>query len=488
MKARVRRSATPLTAPTIRVRLTAWAVLISSLLALAVFVAALALIRQEEVANQRTALIYTGREVADAAQYGHLRGRLVPKEYVQVVDTNGRVVSTTRTMEGYPVVDFTPPDRPGTRRDGHSCRIQAPGGECFLVSAFRVGTGPSQRIIYTLAPEPGLIPRPELAALVALGIPVMGALMGFLTWQVVGNALRPVEAVRAELDEITATDLERRVPVPDGGSEVARLAESVNATLDRLETAVARLRGFVSDVSHELRSPLTGLRMELELALSDPLARDSRESLEAVLINAERLHAVLDDLLAIARLEASPELPRERVDLQALADQEVLRRPRRSRFTVTGGEPVIVHGGRSELGRLLTNLLDNADRHAAGAVTVSVRTEPGPVPVPGRPEREPAGREPAAPAGTPGAAEPAEPRTAVVEVYDDGPGVAPEDRERVFERFTRLAEARHSDAGGTGLGLAISRDIAEAHGGTLVLTDRADGRPGARLLLRLPAG
>jgi signal transduction histidine kinase len=268
--------------------------------------------------------------------------------------------------------------------------------------------------------------------------------------------LRPVDAIRAELDEITATDLQRRVPVPDHRDEVARLAESVNATLDRLEGAVARLRGYVADVSHELRSPLTGLRMELELALSDPDASDPYETLEAVLVNAERLHAVLDDLLAIARLEANPDFAREPVDLQALADQEVLRRPRRARFTVTDGEPVVVSGGRAELGRLITSLLDNADRHAAGTVTVALRTEPD--------------------------------GTALVEVIDDGPGIAAADRERVFERFTRLDEGRHQDAGGTGLGLAVSRDIATAHGGSLVLAEREDGLPGARFVLRLPAG
>jgi signal transduction histidine kinase len=123
---------------------------------------------------------------------------------------------------------------------------------------------------------------------------------------------------------------------------------------------------------------------------------------------------------------------------------------------------VAVLGGRSELSRLLTNLIDNADRHAVNAVTVAVHVE----------------------AATPGERGV---RTAVVEVYDDGPGVAPQDRERVFERFARLREGRHRDAGGTGLGLAISRDIATAHGGSLFLTGREDGLSGARFVLRLPA-
>jgi signal transduction histidine kinase len=302
------------------------------------------------------------------------------------------------------------------------------------------------------------VPDTRVVLLVGLALAVVVVLVGYGTWHGVGRALRPVNEIRAELDEITATDLERRVPVPGHNDEIARLAESVNATLDRLEGSVARLRGFVSDVSHELRSPLTGLRMELELALSDPAESYPRSTLESLLESAGRLQGVLDDLLALARLEYGPQILRDRVELQELADQSVLARPRRARFTVEGGEPVVVRGGRAELGRLLVNLLDNADRHAAAAVTVTVCTEAGP-----------------------GAG-----RTAVVEVYDDGRRIAPEERERVFERFTRLAEGRHADAGGTGLSLSISRDIAVAHGGSLIITDRADGLTGARFILRLP--
>jgi signal transduction histidine kinase len=292
------------------------------------------------------------------------------------------------------------------------------------------------------------------AALLALTIPFLTGLVGYGTWLSAGRTLRPVDEIRRELDEITATDLERRVPAPRRRDEVGLLAESVNATLDRLERAVARQRGFVSDVSHELRSPLTALRMEVELALAAPTDDDTAAALRTILLNVDRLSAVVDDLLALARLEADRSFERKEVDLTELADAEVLRRPRRTQVTVLAEGSVTVNGGRSELARLLTNLLDNADRHAESEVTMMLRVEP--------------------------------PGTAVVEVIDDGPGVAPEDRERVFERFTRLAEGRHRDAGGTGLGLAISRDIAQAHGGTLVLTDREDGRPGARFVLRLP--
>lgn len=299
-----------------------------------------------------------------------------------------------------------------------------------------------------------LVPRPVGAVLLGLGVPALTALTAFGAWLAVGRTLRPVNRMRRELDEITATDLERRVPVPPRHDEVALLAESVNATLDRLERAVARQRAFVLDASHELRTPLTGLRMQLELALADPRDPEIPDTLRAALACADRLGAVVDDLQAVARVEFGGRFPREPVDLAAVADQEVLRRPHRVRVNVRAEQPVIVDGGRAELARLLANLIAHADRRAAAAVTVLVFPEP---------------------AGT-----------AAVHVLDDGPSIAPHDRERLFDRFTRLDRDRHRDAGGTGLGLAVARDIAEAHGGALVLTERPDRADGACFVLRLP--
>ncbi|WP_051712143.1 sensor histidine kinase [Spirillospora albida] len=299
-----------------------------------------------------------------------------------------------------------------------------------------------------------LVPRPVAAVLIGLGVPALTALTAFGAWLAVGRTLRPVNRMRLELNEITATDLGRRVPVPPRHDEVALLAESVNATLDRLERAVARQRAFVLDASHELRTPLTGLRMQLELALADPRDPEVPETLQAALASADRLAAVVGDLQAVARVEFGGRFPRDPVDLAALADQEVLRTRHRTRVTVRAEQPVVVAGGRAELARLLANLIGHADRRAATAVTVLVSPEA--------------------------------PGTAAVHVLDDGPPVAPHDRERLFERFTRLDRDRHRDAGGTGLGLAVARDIAEAHGGALLLADRPDGSDGACFVLRLP--
>jgi signal transduction histidine kinase len=442
--------------PEIRIRVTATAALVALVLSTALWIVLLTLVRGDAIIDATRDASREARRTKTTLVKGALTDpiRSRPGKLLQVQNSAGRVIAASPEMRGRPSVRVPPPPPDDDRRVNRTCDVSAPGGDCFVVVELREEQGRRTRYVYSLEPEPGLVPRPLTAALLALGIPFVTLLVGYGTWLSVSRTLRPVDDIRRELDVITATDLERRVPVPARRDEVGMLAESVNATLDRLEEAVARQRAFVSDVSHELRSPLTALRMELELALAAPDDAELPDTLRAILVNTERLSAVVDDLLALARLEADRGFPREPVDLTEITDEEVLRRPRRTQITVLSEGPVTVRGGRSELARLVTNLLDNADRHAASEVTVILRPEL--------------------------------PDTAVVEVIDDGTGIAPEDRERVFERFARLAEGRHRDAGGTGLGLAISRDIAEAHRGSLILTDRIDGIPGARFVLRLP--
>ncbi|WP_019629966.1 sensor histidine kinase [Actinomadura atramentaria] len=444
--------------PRIRLRVTLSTILITAVLTTAVYVLLLVLIQRQEVSVLDEELSREDRRLI-AIIHSELpeNGRIVTGntgELLQVIAPDGHVAAANEPMRGRPRVDFPPPDPDDDRNDGTSCTLDAPGGPCWRVIVYRTATPQGNYLAYAMATAPGLFPRPGEAALLSLGVPLITGLIGFGTWRAAGRTLRPVDEIRADLDEITATDLQRRVPVPERDDELSRLAASVNATLDRLETAVARLRGFVSDVSHELRSPLAGLRTELEVAIADPDAADVRDTLAATLRSADRLQAVVEDLLALARLDAADREPDEQVDLRRLADQEVLRRPRRARVVVPDGDPVYVRGSPRDLARLLTNLIDNADRHAASEVRIEItRLADG---------------------------------YAMVEVVDDGTGIAPTDRERIFDRFTRLAEGRHRDAGGTGLGLAIARDIAEAHRGSLVIRDRADGRRGARFVLLLP--
>ncbi|WP_067800504.1 sensor histidine kinase [Actinomadura formosensis] len=267
----------------------------------------------------------------------------------------------------------------------------------------------------------------------------------------VARALEPVDRLQAEMAELGDTDLSRRVGVPPAGDGAEQLAGRVNELLGRLENAAEQRRAFIAGASHELRTPLTGLRTRIELALlDDPADSDLVDNLRRALGDAERLHQIVDDLLVLARLDSGDPPAGERLDLGALVEREVARQLPPIPVSVKAETGVMVTGSGVRLGRVLVNLLANAQRYAAARIEVAVRAEDG---------------------------------EAVVEVYDDGPGIPPADRERVFERFARLDSARSRDKGGSGLGLPIARQIAVAHGGRLYI---ADGPYGARLVLRLP--
>ncbi|HEX2312099.1 MAG TPA: HAMP domain-containing sensor histidine kinase, partial [Thermomonospora sp.] len=292
------------------------------------------------------------------------------------------------------------------------------------------------------------------ALLALVGIPVLLAVVWWIVWSSVSRALAPFATLSQELARITGGHLERRVTVPDTEDEVADLARSVNVTLERLQRFVEAQRKFVADASHELRSPLTALRAQLEVALAHPDDEDWPAVALSALAEADRLQRVVTDVLMLAKLDAGVRTEREPVDLGELARTEATERPRRVPVHVQVRDvahPVVVSGSRSQLVRVLTNLLDNAERHARSEIRIEVYREDG---------------------------------EAVLEVADDGSGIPPEDRERVFQRFQRLRESRQRDAHGTGLGLPIARDVAVAHGGTLTAGESEQG--GALLVLRLP--
>ncbi|TDD80227.1 HAMP domain-containing histidine kinase [Actinomadura rubrisoli] len=281
------------------------------------------------------------------------------------------------------------------------------------------------------------------------GLPLLLAVVAAVTWLVTRRALRPVEAVRAELAEITvAGDLARRVPVPDSRDEVAELAATTNETLAALESSVARQRGFVADASHELRSPIASLRTQLEVAAAHPELLD----VDGLVDDVVRLQHLAADLLLLARIDAGDRPPARRLALAGPVREEVRRRAAgRVPVEASFEDDPLVMGVPGRLARVAGNLLDNAARHADRAVRLVLREEDG---------------------------------TAVLRICDDGPGVPPADRERIFERFVRLDDARSRDEGGAGLGLAIARDLVRAHGGTLTVGEAPEG--GALFEVRLP--
>jgi signal transduction histidine kinase len=311
-------------------------------------------------------------------------------------------------------------------------------------------TGPARMVTAGVSLRPAESALHTVMWMLVPGVPLLLMLVAAVTWCVAGRAMRPVAAITNEVAVITASDLHRRVPVPRAQDEIRELATTMNTTLDRLERASDRQLRFVADASHEFRSPLATLRTRLELAQLNP--RTWPDVTAEALADTERLQHLADDLLLLARLDAGEPAKQDQVDLAQVAAEEVTRRrPHPHPKINLDLEPdVIVHGSRAHLGRLLTNLLDNAVRHAESTVTIRVATDK---------------------------------THALLEVADDGAGIPEADRERIFDRFTRLDAARSRDEGGAGLGLAIARDIAVRHHGTLTATNP---QKGARLVTQLP--
>ena len=355
---------------------------------------------------------------------------------VQVVGVDGRVLASSPGLEG---------DLP---RDASPATVELPGsGEPARLLVRDVG---GTAILVAGSLDDVQESTAALAGSLLLAVPLSTAVLAGVVWWAVGRALRPVEAIRLRVEQITGTASGERVPEPETPHELARLARTMNAMLGRLEKSAERQRRFVADASHELRSPLARMRAELEVDRAHPGSADPTATSASVLDETVRLQRLVDDLLLLARSDAgAPATERTvPVDLDAVVERLVVEhREDRPRIDTQGVTPVQVTADEAQLARAVGNLLDNAVRHARSAVTVALAERDG---------------------------------WAVLTVTDDGPGIPADGRERVFERFTRLDDARSTRDGGAGLGLAIARDIAERHGGTLTLDDDS------QFLLRLP--
>jgi signal transduction histidine kinase len=344
---------------------------------------------------------------------------------------------------------------------------QVPGGYlCSQAHPDRSGVEAAQREIQTTAGNITLVAQQSTAAVnrtvhsvtnvLLVVVPVMILLVALAAWYFTGRALRPVEAIRREAEEITGATMDRRVPEPETDDEVGRLARTMNAMLDRLESSSQRQRQFVSDASHELRSPLASIRTNLEVALRHADRADWPAVAGRALAEDARMEDTVSELLELARLDevAGPApldtLPDVDLDELVLDDTVQQRRVPVDTSRVSAGR---VHGRREQLTRVVRNLLDNAARHATSSVAVELRA--------------------------------GDDHTIELTVDDDGPGIPVDDRERVFDRFTRLDDGRARDAGGLGLGLSMVKEITEQHGGTVTVEDAPSG--GARLRVRLPA-
>jgi signal transduction histidine kinase len=375
---------------------------------------------------------------------------------VQVIaheDGTARVVYTSKPSRTEPVTDARPAAGE-TMVSGRSSFPLPLDLQDPLVVARGVEVG---GVTYVLAAQTSQEAREQAvrttAILLAVALPLLVALTAMITWWRVGRALSSVEAVRSHVERTSASRLQDRVPVPPTHDEIARLAVTMNSMLSRLETSQRAQRRFVSDASHELRSPLATIRASLDVISPDD-PDTSWEQLDPILrAETERMSRLVDNLLLLSQADDHALTVSHRdVDLDDLVDQEARRLRRLTPLDVRlSNATVRVRGDEHQLQQVLRNLLDNAARHAAHTVAVTV--EPGA-------------------------------DGAVVRVEDDGPGIPEADRERVFERFVRLDESRSRHSGGAGLGLAIARELAVAHGGSLVVHESPTG--GACFELTLP--
>jgi signal transduction histidine kinase len=360
-------------------------------------------------------------------------------DIAQVLGEDGRVVATSEEADGGDLPDL----------DGGP--VLTYDDEPMIVVREDLDDGGA--LLLAVSVEDDQSTLATVAVLLAVAVAGVVALVAAITWWVVGRALRPVERIRAEVDDISADRLDRRIAVPASGDEIAALAGTMNRMLDRLDAAAAAQRRFVSDASHELRSPLATIRQHAELAQLHPDATPVDDLAGVVHDEGLRMQELVDALLLLTRLDESPVIHQEAVDLDDLALAEISRlRAGGAEVDGSGIHAARVRGDVRLLGRLVRNLADNAARHARSAVAIGVLESDGQV---------------------------------LLTIDDDGPGVPAAERERIFERFVRLDEARARDAGGSGLGLAIVRAIAEAEGGSVVVEDSPLG--GARFTVVLPA-
>ena len=284
-------------------------------------------------------------------------------------------------------------------------------------------------------------------------VPGLVLVLGAGTWFMVGRALRPVHAISEQVASITSATLDERVPVPPAQDEIAELAMLMNQMIDRLEAGSKRQRQFVADASHELRSPLSTIKAAAGVAAVSPDPGKLSQLAGQVSAEADRMEELIADLLDLARFDEGDSAGiEERVELSAVCRAAADRLPPTSaELTIAAAEAVTVRGVELQLERAIFNVLTNAAQHAQRSVQVQVRTAEG---------------------------------RAEIVIDDDGPGIAAEDRERIFDRFVRLDGSRSRATGGSGIGLALVEAITTRHGGTITVTD-APELGGARFVLDL---
>lgn len=437
----------------IRVRTTAAAVLVVGVSLLIAAVAMVVLLKRSLREHVQSSAHIRAEAIADELELGASQAVTAvgdeDEEFVQVLDAGGRVVLASPNVAGEEAIARLVPGKATTEP------VPFETGPFMVVASRSSGPRGPVTVIVGRSLEGVTEAAAAVTGLLSVAVPLLLVVVGAVTWRVVGRALAPVDAIRSEVEAISSRELYRRVPDPPGKDEIGRLARTMNRMLTRLEEGHVRQRRFVSDASHELRSPVATIRQHAEVALSHPDGTNLGELAEVVLEENLRLQRIVEDLLLLTKIdEGTLRIRTAPVDLDDLMFEEAarLRTASNLKIDVSGVSAGRVSGDREKLERLLRNLTENAARHARTTIAMSLRERDGEV---------------------------------VLTVDDDGGGVGKPHRWRIFDRFVRLEESRDRDSGGSGLGLAIVREIAVVHRGTVSVLDSTLG--GARFEVRLPS-
>jgi signal transduction histidine kinase len=378
---------------------------------------------------------------------------LDPAAQAQVLAPDGAVLAATRALAGLPALYRLPADSAVPVRQQAANGILQ--GELFVFGEHATaGRRPVVVITSTVTSLRRQV-NETFAQLLVIGVPGLLVLACATIWLVVGRALRPVERIRRAAGAITHADLSRRVPETGTDDEIGHLARTMNDMLARLEDSAARQRRFVADASHELRTPLTAIRASLEVGLARPEGAPWPDIARRAARQSERLGKLTAQLLLLAKSDAGQLAGRRQpADLHAMLTEMTAATPAHGISVDISVPPgTSVTGNPDELSRMFGNLADNAVRYARSRVVITAEAT----------------------------------GLLVVEVIDDGPGIPATERERVFGRFVRLDPSRGQAGGSSGLGLAIAREIAAAHGATVVLTEAEGGGTRAVVTFAGPA-
>jgi signal transduction histidine kinase len=421
----------------------------------------LVLLQSALINTTKVALEERGRDVALLVEQGglartnlELTADLEHGERIQLLSADGRVLQTSDQRLVRPMAPGLMP-KPGETDSRKISQLAAlDSDEDILVAAYGFSSDGQPLVVQIGRPVQIQSDTIRTVGWFLLGGgPLLLGVVAAAVWVLVGRSLRTVDRITTQVGRIGGRSLDERVEVPPTADEIEHLARTMNSMLDRLQASDRAQRAFVSDASHELRSPLSTLVVTSEIASADPTGKTWLEMGDLVDSEVRRMQALVDDLLTLAKVDAHGlRLRREDVDLDDLLHNEVRRLRTASPVRVSARiQPVRAIGDPDRLAQVIRNVVDNARMHSKGQVAITLVADDG---------------------------------VARIMIDNDGPVIPEADRQRIFERFVRLDDDRSRDSGGSGLGLAISAAIMAAHGGIIDATETEQGW--CRFVIELP--